>query len=262
MNQAIQKQLKALQKKEDKFLEKKGKIPVLNQLEKLEQWIPATLTENLKKAFYFSFKLVFEKGTGIIEKTYQKEKIRTDYDIKNYAFEKRKNRKALKELDHQSSVKNRMNLGITAFEGTALGILGIGLPDIPVFLAVLLKGIYEIALSYGFSYDTEKEKYYILCLIETALISDEKKQEGNRHMDQIAYHMRSQIPLQFDIEIQLKTTANAMAMDMLYTKFVQGLPIIGIIGGLSNIVYFNKITEYAKLKYKKRYLLQKETELQ
>lgn len=39
-----------------------------------------------------------------------------------------------------------------------MGFLGMGLPDIPVFLGVLLRSIYEIALSFGFSYDTEEEQ--------------------------------------------------------------------------------------------------------
>jgi hypothetical protein len=45
------------------------------------------------------------------------------------------------------------------------------------------------------------------------------------------------------------------AMDMLVLKFVQGLPVIGIIGGLANPLYYNKIMKYVQLKYYKRYIL-------
>lgn len=38
---------------------------------------------------------------------------------------------------------------ISGVEGVGLGLLGIGLPDIPLFTAVILKSVYEIALSYG-----------------------------------------------------------------------------------------------------------------
>ncbi len=37
-------------------------------------------------------------------------------------------------------------------------------------------------------------------------------------------------------------------------KFIQGLPVVGIIGGMGNPVYYRKIMDYIQLKYKKRYL--------
>ena len=41
---------------------------------------------------------------------------------------------------------------------------------------------------------------------------------------------------------------------MLYLKFVQGIPLIGVAGGISDAVYQKKITDYAMLKYKRRFL--------
>ena len=46
---------------------------------------------------------------------------------------------------------------------------------------------------------------------------------------------------------------------MLLAKFIQGLPVVGIIGGLMNPVYYRKILSYVRLKYRKRYLLTKST---
>ena len=54
---------------------------------------------------------------------------------------------------------------------------------------------------------------------------------------------------------QVKDTASAFAMDMLLLKFIQGLPIVGIIGGAANPVYYSKVMKYVQLKYRKRYLL-------
>ncbi|MDE7060129.1 MAG: EcsC family protein, partial [Lachnospiraceae bacterium] len=48
-------------------------------------------------------------------------------------------------------------------------------------------------------------------------------------------------------------TAEALANEMLYLKFVQGLPVVGILGGASDLVYQRKISEYAQLKYKRRF---------
>ena len=45
------------------------------------------------------------------------------------------------------------------------------------------------------------------------------------------------------------------ALDMLVLKFIQGLPVVGVLGGAANPVYYRKIMRYVQLKYKKRYLI-------
>lgn len=57
---------------------------------------------------------------------------------------------------------------------------------------------------------------------------------------------------------QLQHTSDAFAMDMLLMKFIQGLPVVGIVGGLANPVYYQRIMNYVKQKYRKRYLLTKQ----
>ena len=37
-------------------------------------------------------------------------------------------------------------------------------------------------------------------------------------------------------------------------KFLQGFPVAGVVGGLADTVYLKKITDYADLKYKRRFL--------
>jgi len=37
-------------------------------------------------------------------------------------------------------------------------------------------------------------------------------------------------------------------------KFLQGIPIAGVIGGMYDAVYMKKITDYAEMKYKRRFL--------
>ena len=41
---------------------------------------------------------------------------------------------------------------------------------------------------------------------------------------------------------------------MLLLKFIQSLPVVGMIGGMGNPVYYHKVMKYAGLKYRKRYL--------
>ena len=40
-------------------------------------------------------------------------------------------------------------------------------------------------------------------------------------------------------------------------KFLQGIPVVGAVGGLYDAVYMKRINDYANLKYKKRFLLKK-----
>ena len=62
-----------------------------------------------------------------------------------------------------------------------------------------------------------------------------------------------------ELKRQIEKTANAFATEMLVTKFIQGLPVVGMLGGAANPVYYQKIMRYIQLKYRKRYLIGKKT---
>lgn len=83
----LQKEWEKLESQEQKFYQKrKGKKDsILNQ--KLEDKVPPKLQETLDAAFIKAFALIFEKGTGVIEKTYQREKLEQDYQVRQYASE-------------------------------------------------------------------------------------------------------------------------------------------------------------------------------
>ena len=74
-----EKEWENLKRQEAKFLEKREtkKDSVLNR--KLDAVVPEKLQETLNAAFAKAFTLVFEKGTGVIEKTYNREKMEQDY---------------------------------------------------------------------------------------------------------------------------------------------------------------------------------------
>ena len=82
------------------------------------------------------------------------------------------------------------------------------------------------------------------------MLQREELAEGNRRLNRI---IDGEEKLPMDREKQMKRTADALADEMLYLKFVQGLPVVGILGGLSDVVYQNKLSEYAQLKYKRRF---------
>ena len=57
---------------------------------------------------------------------------------------------------------------------------------------------------------------------------------------------------------QMEYTARAVSKEVLYMKFLQGIPLIGAVGGAYDIKYMSLVTEYAELKYRKRFLTGKE----
>ena len=59
------------------------------------------------------------------------------------------------------------------------------------------------------------------------------------------------------LKSEIEDISKVFATDMLVLKFIQGLPVIGVVGGVFNPVYYNKIMSYVRLKYHKRYLLDK-----
>ena len=58
-----------------------------------------------------------------------------------------------------------------------------------------------------------------------------------------------------DLSKQIRKTAVIFAFDMLLLKFIQGIPVVGALGGAANQVYYNKVMKYVELKYRKRYLM-------
>lgn len=251
---ATEKEWENLQKRELQFCKKQmeKKTSFLN--EKLSGVVPAQLESNLQKAFYKAFELVFEKGTAVIEKTYRKDEKEYQYQMNTYAADLRENKKNVRAFRKNAQGSKRTNLLISGVEGIGMGILGIGIPDIPVFTAVLLKSVYEIALSYGFSYETEEEQIFILRLIATALYGQEEFEENNSSLNR---WIDERIEEPREKQEWTKQAADALSKELLYMKFLQGIPVAGVVGGLADAVYLKRITDYADLKYYRRFLNRK-----
>lgn len=239
---------------EERFLSAKppGAAAVLNG--KLEKYVPEKLQATLDMAFYKAFQLIFTKGTGVIEKTYDKDKRSTDYKIRSYAADLKGNRKSLSVFRKKAGLVQTVNLAASAVEGVGLGVLGIGLPDIPLFTGMILKSIYEIAINYGFSYDTEPEQMFLLKVIETAVQEESRRREADAELNVWCRELQNDPA---GIDAQIRRTAAALSEELLYMKFLQGIPVVGAVGGLSDVQCLRTITTYANLKYQRRFLLKK-----
>lgn len=123
-----EKEWQELEKREQKYLEKRAekKSSALNRF--LEEKVPPGLSDKLESAFSGAFRLVFEKGTGVIEKTYKKDEMEKTYQVNSYAAKVRNTRKSLKVFQKKAASSGNKNLILSGVEGVGLGALGIGLP--------------------------------------------------------------------------------------------------------------------------------------
>ncbi|MDE6624906.1 MAG: EcsC family protein [Lachnospiraceae bacterium] len=254
--------------KEESFLVKHVMDKTPKWVSLVEKKVPETLQNTLVTAFTKAFETVFEKGAGLIEKTYQKDRQISRYEENERQMDEEVfNRRAVKRFERQARRTVTKNLMITSVEGIGFGIVGMGLPDIPVFVSVLLKSIYEIAISYGFSYTVETEKLFILKLIDTALQSGDRLRTKNNDLNALItrYDQLEKQPEtgkdmdEFVIELkivrQIDDSAKALSHELLYSKFVQGMTFVGVVGGTADLTCLKRITDYAALKYKRRFLL-------
>ena len=248
----LQKEWEKLEKQESAYLQKRMEKTdsKLNQL--LEKKVPSNLQSTLDKAFSKAFYAVFEKGTGVIEKTYNREELQKTYQINEFAAQVRGNRKSLKAFSKKASGAGNLNLLLSGVSGIGLGVLGIGLPDIVLFTGLMLKSIYEIALNFGFDYQDEKEKRFILLLVQGALAHGtdlvQINTEVNFYIKNGTYYKPE------DVDGSIKEAAGCLSKELLYMKFLQGIPIVGAAGGAYDAIYMQQIVKYAEMKYRRRFL--------
>ena len=246
-----QKQWSLYEKSETTICIKKSQNKIGIVEKKVTQIIPKQLEHTLIVAFDKALLTVGEKGISIIEKTYNRDDNQVQYNINDYASKINLNKKTSKNFNKAANLAKIKGTTISCADGFGMGILGMGIPDIPVLIAVIFRTIYQIAMSFGFEYDSKSEQIFILEVIRNAMTQGDKFKIFNQNLN-------NRIDLDeigmIEDNYLSKTAAEVLALDMICMKFIQGIPIIGVVGGLYNGIYVNKISEYAKLKYQRRFL--------
>lgn len=250
--------LMRLEKKEQRLLCRRSFSPLAPQMEKLRGRIPYSVQSNLERAFEKAFTLLFgPEGTRFLEHTYAKGKMDSRAAQWEAPLPPGQARKALAELDRQAVLSRSLDSAAAGAEGIALGLLGVGLPDIPVLLAWLLRSVYQSAARYGFSYRSPEERAYLLLLLQGALTDGERRRTLSQRADRLGRALDHGWDTQTDLDSEVRRTASLLAERLLLLKFIQGLPIVGAIGGAANLTLSSAAGEYTGLKYKKRFLERK-----
>lgn len=252
---ALEKEWLKVEKQEQKYIQNRmeKQDSKLNQL--LEKKVPEGLQQTLNTAFAKAFSVVFEKGTGVIEKTYKRDKLELDFQVNEYVAQIRADRKSLKTFSKKATVAGNVNLVLSGVSGVGLGVLGIGIPDIVLFTGLMLKSIYEIALNYGYDYRSRNEKLFTLLLIRGAVSYGEELQQINEEINH--YLETGNYHTYISLEDSINATAACLSKELLYMKFLQGIPIIGAAGGAYDVIYMKLVVKYAEMKYRRRFYLKR-----
>lgn len=222
--------------------------------DKIREKIPEKAMTSLEAAFEKGFTLIFTRGDSLIDKM-GIEKARRQYEIYADSLDKMIYEETLKAVDRAAGSRSALTKGITTAEGSGLGIFGLGLPDIPIFLAMLLKTSYEIAAAYGIDFRDEREKRYTLALFNTIFAEGHDKEVFSEECDAIGEAIDHWEDVDTEIRQEdIELVSNTLATDLLVAKFLQGFTFAGVIGGPINLHMVHKVSKIAKIKYKKRFL--------
>ena len=251
---AVIKQWKDMEKKELSFLEKQFEDSLAAISGPINEKIPKKFEASLKNMFAKAFALVFEKGTGVIEKSYRKDKHQETFLKNSFMQNIRDNSKSMSAFSRHAGLTRAKNVLISGVEGIGLGVFGVAIPDIPLFTAMIMKSVYETALSYGYDYETEEERMFILKLIETSTLHGDELYKADKELNRWIHAGR---PFGRTLNEQVTATSDALALDLLTSKAIQKIPVVGMLGGSYNLIFINNLTTYADLKYKRRFLFSK-----
>lgn len=249
------KEAKLLEPKDPSFLSRKAQKLVSPLKEKVEEKIPQKAVdksvEMLQAAFEKSFDLVLEKGSDLIGKTCSEQKLLEQYEA--FANKPLSNWE-LSKLGAKAAARASANMVFSTVQGGLMGVLGIGLPDVPIFLAAVFKTLFEISLRFGYPYNTRQEQLYQMLVICAAVGEPADRRRAASDLNLLARELQIGAGVSFSWEETKRRAAKALCSAALTGKVVQGVPIVGVYGGFRNGVLLRQIGSMAAVKYQQRLL--------
>ena len=241
----MQKEIERLRRAERWFLRKQlDREPTKLDLF-LEDKVPAKLEATLDKAF--------SKGSSIISKTFSTEKLIEEFEADNADLIVLGGGRQMRKFKRRATATGTAHTIVSAVTGAALGFVGGTIPDIALFITLLLRNIYKISMKYGYAFDTEEEQKFILSVIAAAVQDGDDMIRANKEVNKLIREGLSSETGTVDEKIN--EAAVALAHALLLMKFLQKIPVVGVVGGASDFIYMERISDYAVLKYQRRFLV-------
>lgn len=228
--------------------------------QKVEEKIPDGLRETLSKAFCKGFSLLFTRGSGIIVQTYNGERLHRRFTSLDTRISQRRSLRNLRRFGKNAGRGRHAVQVVSGISGAGMGLLGIGLPDIPIIIATLLRTVYQTAQRCGYGFEGTSEQLFVLRLIRNAVQSGDLQRRHHSQLLALGEKIDSGTRFTGSLEEEMRRTSDALADAVLVAKFVQGIPLVGALGGISNFFLTGQLSDYAALVYEKRYLLKKKRE--
>ena len=249
----LQREIDGLRKAEKRFLRKQlNREPTqLDML--LEDKIPEKLEATLDAAFSKAFHLIFSKGSSIISKTFSADKLIEEFEADTASLEELGGGRQMRKFKRRAAVTGTAHTVLSAVSGAALGFVGGTIPDIILFITLLLRNIYKISMKYGYSFDTDEEKKFILMVITAAMKDGEEMIRADKEINKLI--RAGLFTDESTVDEKINEAAVALAHALLLMKFLQKIPVVGVIGGASDFIYMERISDYAVLKYQRRFLI-------
>ena len=226
----------------------------------LSDKLPDGLEEKLESAFVKAFALIFEKGTPLIEKTWDLPGLAQRYLLDDYALRRRGEVRDLRRFTRRAERAGLLHTAVSGAAGAGLGAVGVGLPDVALFTGLLLRNVYEIAMHCGYDYEGEREQAFLLRVIAGAFQGEGDWEETDRALNR--FIAAGSYPVPKSVAELTDGAARALSRALLLSKFVQGVPVVGVLGGAADAVYMNRVSEYAALKYRRRFLADRKRDMQ
>ena len=251
-NKSYKRELHRVEQQELNYLKRrsKEKTSLLNAVTKKK--IPEKMHDTLEEVFYRSLKMRLEKGTNGLEATLGREKKEARWEENIQHAQILRDSDSLRNLSREAAKDGARSLILSGMTGVGLGIIGVGIPDVAVYSAMLIREVYSHALNYGYHYDSDEEKYFVLLVIRGAFLSGPSLEEVNKKAN--VFMKKGEIPENTDLLNEIKVTAKTVAGELTSCKFVQGIPLVGVVGGVYDAVYMARLAEFADIKYRKRML--------
>ena len=107
-------------------------------------------------------------------------------------------------------------------------------------------------MKYGYEFDNDEERKFILRIIAAAVQDGDDLLNANKDVNQL---IRTGLHSDTTVDEEIEKAAVALARALLLMKFLQNIPVGGAVGGASDFIYMERISDYAVLKYQRRFLV-------